>query len=355
MTEPGAPVGLLLVNLGTPAAPSPAAVRRYLREFLSDPRVLDLPAWRRFLLLELVILPRRPRVSAAAYRKIWTAEGSPLLVHGRELAAALGRRLGPAVRVELAMRYGEPSIASALERLEASGVARAAVLPLFPHASEAATGSAVARVREVAAARRRAPGLQVVPPFHDHPAYLDARAESIRPFLAGAAPERVFMTFHGLPERHVLRADPIGGHCLRRADCCASPDAVRGGCYRAQCHATAAALAARLGLPAERSIVCFQSRLGRSPWLRPRTDEVLSEEARRGVRDALVVPSFVADCLETLEELAMRGVETWRAHGGESLRVVPALNADPRFVEALAAIARDGSGWIAAATAGARP
>lgn len=346
------PVGLLLVNLGTPAAPREREVRRYLREFLSDPRVLDLPAWRRFLLLELVILRRRPRLSAAAYRKIWTTEGSPLLVHGRALADRLGRRLGDGVRVELAMRYGEPSIDAALDRFEAAGVNLVALLPLYPQYSSAATGSTVARVLETAAGRWNTPYLQVIPPFFDHPAYLDARAESIRPHLAAGAPERVFLTFHGLPERHVLRGDASGVHCLRRADCCAGLGAVNRSCYRAQCHATARALVERLGLPAERTIVCFQSRLGRQPWLRPHTDEVLAEEARRGARHALVVPSFVADCLETLEELGLRGLETWRAHGGESLRVVPALNADERFVEALARIARDGSSWIAGATSG---
>ncbi|HLF56785.1 MAG TPA: ferrochelatase, partial [Thermoanaerobaculia bacterium] len=172
-------VGLLLVNVGTPDAPRPREVRRYLREFLSDPRVLDFPAWRRTLLVELLILPRRARASAAAYRKIWTAEGSPLLVHGRALAGKLQARLGEAVQVELAMRYGNPSIESALERLERAGVGRIVLLPLYPHYSSAATGSAIARVLEAAAARWNTPYLQVIEPFYDHPAYVDARAESV--------------------------------------------------------------------------------------------------------------------------------------------------------------------------------
>jgi protoporphyrin/coproporphyrin ferrochelatase len=346
-------VGLLLVNLGTPAAPRPREVRHYLREFLSDPRVIDLPAWRRFLLLELVILPRRARASAAAYRKIWTAEGSPLLVHGNALASKLQARLGDRVRVELAMRYGEPSIPDGLERLDHAGASRVALLPLYPHFSAAATGSSLARAYRAAAARWNTPYLQVIPPFFAHPAYLDARAASVRPHLAEVDPERVYLTFHGIPERQLRRGDRggPGGHCLVRADCCAEIGAVNRDCYRAHCFAVARALRERLALPEEKVAVSFQSRLGRTPWLRPYTDELLAAEARRGVRRAVVVPSFVADCLETLEELGLRGAETWRAHGGESLRVVPALNADDRFVDALVTIASEGSSFVAAARA----
>jgi len=346
-------VGLLLVNLGTPDTPHPRDVRRYLREFLSDPRVMDLPPLRRFLLLELLILPRRPRVAAAAYRKIWTSDGSPLLVHGRALAGKLQARLGDAVQVELAMRYGSPSVASALDRFDRGGVSRLTLLPLYPHYSAAATGSTIEHVLKSAGGRWNTPFLQVVPPFYEHPAYLDARAETVRPFLAGGEPERVFMSFHGLPERQLRRSDPSGRHCLARADCCAAIDAANRYCYRAQCYASARQLGERLGLAPERVGVCFQSRLGRTPWLRPYTDQVLVEAARRGLRDALVVPSFVADCLETLEELSMRGVESWRANGGNSLRVVPALNADDRFVEAVVAIAADGSSSFASAIASA--
>jgi ferrochelatase len=337
--------GLLLVNLGTPDAPRPREVRRYLREFLSDPRVLDLPAPLRFLLLELVILPRRPRASAAAYRKIWSAEGSPLLAHGRALAAKVQERLGDAVQVELAMRYGNPSIASALGRFAAAGVSRLAVFPLYPQYSSAATGSSIEQVLRLAAGRWNTPYLQVVPPFYDHPAYVEARAEMARPFL-DPEPERVFLSFHGLPERQIRKSDPSGGHCLARADCCAAVGPANRYCYRAQCHAAARLLAERLGVPEEKRIVCFQSRLGRSPWITPQTEEVLAAEARRGVRRAVIIPGFVSDCLETLEELAIRGVEIWRRNGGESLRVVPALNAGDRFAEAVVEIATQGSTWL---------
>jgi ferrochelatase len=322
-------------------------VRRFLRQFLSDPRVLDMPSLLRFLLLELVILPRRPRASAAAYRKIWRPEGSPLLVHGRALAAKVQARLGDAVQVELAMRYGQPAIAGALDRFAEAGVSRLVILPLYPQYSSAATGSSIERVLRLAAGRWNTPYLQIIPPFYDHPAYLTARAELARPFLE-PAPERVFLSFHGLPERQIRKSDPSGSHCLVRADCCAAVGPANRHCYRAQCHASARLLAERLGVPEEAAIVCFQSRLGRSPWLSPATDEVLAAEARRGVRHAVIIPAFVADCLETLEELAIRGAEIWRQNGGETLQVVPALNAGDRFADAVVEIATQGSTWLPA-------
>lgn len=338
-------VGLLLINLGTPDAPRPREVRRYLREFLSDPRVLDMPAFLRFLLLELVILPRRPRASAEAYRKIWGPEGSPLLVQGRALAGKVQSRLGDAVQVELAMRYGNPSIASALDRFAAAGVSRLVVFPLYPQYSSAATGSSIEQVLRLAAGRWNTPYIQVIPPFYDHPAFVAARAEVARPFLE-PEPERVYFSFHGLPERQIRKSDPSGSHCLVCADCCAEVGPANRHCYRAQCHAAARLLAERLGVPEERRIVCFQSRLGRAPWLSPSTEEVLAAEARRGVRRAVIIPAFVTDCLETLEELSIRGVEIWHQNGGETLQVVPALNASDRFADAVVEIATQGSTWI---------
>jgi protoporphyrin/coproporphyrin ferrochelatase len=342
-------VGLLLVNLGTPDAPRPPEVRRYLRQFLSDPRVLDTSALARFLVLELLILPTRPKKSAAAYAKIWGPLGSPLLVIGRELAEKVQARLGDAVQVELAMRYGNPSIESALDRFERAGVSRLVVFLLYPEYSSAATGSSIEEILRLVGGRWNTPYLQIVPPYFDHPTYIEARAEVARPFL-DPMPERVFMSFHGLPERQIRKSDPTGSHCLARPDCCAEIGASNRYCYRAHCFATARALTARLGIPEERVIVCFQSRLGRTPWLTPATDQVLAEEARKGIRRAAIIPSFVTDCLETLEELGIRGAETWRENGGETLVVVPAVNADDRFVEALIEIAAESSTWLQAAT-----
>jgi ferrochelatase len=339
--------GLLLVNLGTPASPHPEAVRPYLRQFLWDDRVLDVPAWKRWLVLELTILPFRPRRSAEAYAKIWTERGSPLLATGLDLADKVRSLVPDHVEVALAMRYGEPSIPAALDAFRARGVDRIVVLPLYPQYSSAANGSSLAEIFAWAAARWNVPSLHVVPPFWDHPAFLDAWAEVARPVLEQARPEHVFFSFHGLPERHVRKSDDTGRHCLARPDCCASIVEANRNCYRAQCHGTALRLAERLGISEERRTICFQSRLGREPWIRPHTDEVVVERARAGCRRAAILsPGFVTDCLETLEELGMRAAESWTAAGGEELTVVPCLNASDAWARAVLEIATDSTGWL---------
>lgn len=334
--------GVLLVNLGTPAAPEPAAVRRYLAAFLSDPRVLDLPALARWLLLHAVILRVRPRRSAQAYQKIWGPEGSPLLVHGRALQEALGKALGDSFCVELGMRYGAPSIAEAFARLEALGVARIVALPLFPQFASSSGGSAAEAVLRIAASRRNVPAIAVLGEFFDDPGFLGAWESVAAPELAAFAPDHVLFSHHGLPERHVRRADPGGQHCLASDGCCEALGPANRRCYRAQCFATTRALASRLGLRGDEHSTSFQSRLGRTPWIRPSTDEVLANLAARGVRRiAVVCPSFVADCLETLEEIGLRARERWVGVGGEDLRLVPSLNAHPAWVAALARMVRD--------------
>ncbi len=336
--------GLLLINLGTPDAPRPREVRSYLREFLSDPRVLDVPGWKRFLVLNLFILPFRPRRSAEAYAKIWAERGSPLLFHGRDLAGKVRGRLGDRAAVELAMRYGKPSIREAMERLYGRGVRRLVVFPLYPQYSSAATGSSLEQVYVEARRFWNVPFLVVVPPFYDHPGFLDASAALARPVIEEVAPERVFFSFHGLPERQVRRSDRAGTTCLRSASCCDEIKAANADCYRAQCFATARLLAGRLGVPPERYLVCFQSRLGRDPWIRPYTDEEIRQAARRGIRRAVILsPAFVADCLETLEELGIRAAEDFKASGGERLAVVPCLNAEDAWADAVVAIASEAS------------
>ena len=332
--------GLLLINLGTPKSPAPHDVRVYLREFLSDPRVLDMPAWKRWLVLNLFILPFRPRRSGEAYSKIWTASGSPLLVHGLALRDKVRARLGPEVPVELGMRYAEPSIRTALGALVRAGVERVVVFPLYPQYSSAATGSSLECVFAEAGRLQNTPYLQVVPPFYDHPAFVSACAGIARGHVDVSRHEIVFFSFHGLPERQVRKSDPTGAHCLASGDCCERESVARRFCYRAHCRTTARLLAAALGLPDSRWMVVFQSRLGRDPWLVPQTDLVLAEKARQGVRRAAILsPAFVADCLETLEELALRGRETWRENGGESLDVVPCLNGDDAWADAAVRIA----------------
>ncbi|MBE7448045.1 MAG: ferrochelatase [Kofleriaceae bacterium] len=334
--------GLLLINLGTPDAPTPAAVRRYLREFLSDPRVIDMNAVGRKLLLELVILPTRPRKSAHAYQQIWDARrGSPLLFHGQDLAAGVAARLGDDWRVELGMRYGSPSLGAALDRLIAAEVTRIVALPLYPQYASSSTGSSLEHLYRLAAARTNVPPLVVVPPFYADDGFLGAFAAVARPQLAAAAAEHVLFSFHGLPEHHMRAGDPSGQHCLASPSCCDAPVGPARDCYRAQCYATARALAARLGLVAEGWSVAFQSRLGRVPWIKPYTDEALPALARQGVRKiAVMCPAFVADCLETLEEIGMRAATQWQADGGERLTLVSSLNAEPGWLDAVAELAR---------------
>jgi ferrochelatase len=333
-----APTGVLLIQLGTPQAPRPREVRRYLREFLSDPRVIDLPGPLRWLLLHAVILPTRPRRSAAAYAQIWTEAGSPLLVHGLALRDAVAVALGPDHRVALGMRYGQPSIAAALEELVAAGARRVVSLPLFPQWSEAASGSARAAAADAARALDALEHIEIGA-FWDHPGHLEAWRAVADPALERIRPDHVLMSFHGLPERQIRAAD-ASGECLAHASCCAEIEQRNRGCYRAQCFATARALARRLGVE-DRYSVAFQSRLGRTPWIGPHTDRALPELRASGVRRlAVLCPAFVADCLETLEEIGIRAREQWLALGGETLELVPSLNASPAWVAAVADLVR---------------
>ena len=339
--------GLLLLNLGTPESPKPQDVRPYLREFLSDPRVIDIGAWQRWLLLNLVILPFRPKTSGEAYEKIWTERGSPLLFHTNDLAEKVRRRLGDGVVVDVAMRYGNPSIASALARFKAAAVDRIVVFPLYPQYSSAATGSSIEKVAVEAARAWNTPYLQFVPPFYEHRAFIDACLAVARPVMSEAPWEKVLFSFHGLPERHCLKSDDTGAHCLRRADCCDGIVEANRNCYRAQCFATARALAAGLGVSEDRRIVCFQSRLGRTPWIRPYTDEVVVDLARSGVKRAVILSSaFVADCLETIEELGIRAADSFKAAGGDTLRVVPSVNATDAWADGVVTLARETSAWL---------
>jgi len=332
--------GLLLINLGTPDEPTPSAVRRYLREFLGDPRVLDIGAVGRALLLNLVILPRRPAASARAYATIWDPKrGSPLMYHSQDLAAAVAAKLGDEWHVELAMRYGKPSLASALDAFAASEVERVVALPLFPQYASSSTGTAQARVMELAGQRWNVPALDFVPAFYDDAGFITAFTEVARPVLAEFRPDHILFSFHGLPVRQIVKTDRTGSICFQREACC---DELRNpNCYRAQSYATARALVAELGLASDRYTVCFQSRLGRTPWIEPYTDHVIDKLGRGGTkRVAVMCPAFVADCLETVEEIGIRAREQFKAAGGEDLILVPSLNATPPWVDAVCAMAR---------------
>lgn len=334
-------VGVLLMNIGTPDSPETKPVRRYLKDFLGDARVLDLPAPLRWMLLNLVILPRRPKQSAEAYRQVWGPRGSPLLYHSQDFAGGLADELGPGFRVELGMNYGNPNVSAAFRRLIEAGVEHIVVFPLYPQLAASSTGASLDAVYRLASQEWCPPALHVVEPFYNDEGFIASAVAQARPVLEAQSPDHVLFSFHGLPERHIKKSDPSGSHCLAAADCCASITSKNRGCYRAQAYQTARRMADKLALADGRWSVAFQSRLGRTPWIKPYTDERLPELVREGCKNVVVIcAAFVADCLETLEEIGIRANEDWIKDGGESLTLVPAVNASPRWVTAASELVR---------------
>lgn len=329
--------GVLIINLGTPDAPTTGKVRAYLREFLNDPRVIDIPMLGRWMLLNLIILPFRPKKSAAAYAKIWTSTGSPLLEHTRVFTEKLSAIVPEGFEVDFAMRYGSPSIASKLDTLLAKAPDELVVVPMYPQYSSAATGSSLEKVFELLKTKWNIPAIRVIGPFYGDHGFLDAFTEIGKPYLTSLAPDHVLFSYHGLPERQIRRSENVENHCLKTDDsCCASINAKNTFCYRAQCFETTRQLATRLGLAPSQYSVCFQSRLGRTPWIKPYTDMVIPELARAGKKNLLVFsPSFTADCLETLEEITLRAHATFTEAGGEKLILVPSLNSSESWVRAV--------------------
>ncbi|MDH2241547.1 ferrochelatase [Pseudomonas sp. GD03909] len=325
---------LLLVNLGSPASTEVADVRRYLNQFLMDPYVIDLPWPLRRLLVSLILI-KRPEQSAHAYASIWWPEGSPLVVLSRRLQEAVKPHWtqGP---VELAMRYGEPSIETTLTRLAGQGINQVTLAPLYPQFADSTTTTVIEEARRVIRERGLSLQLSILQPFYDQPEYLEALAASARPHLEQDF-DHLLLSFHGLPERHLHKVDPTGSHCLKSDDCCQRAEgAVLASCYRAQCMRTAAGFAAKAGLRDDQWSVSFQSRLGRAKWIEPYTEARLDELAERGVKKLLVMcPAFVADCIETLEEIGDRGGEQFVEAGGEELVLVPCLNTHEDWVQAL--------------------
>jgi ferrochelatase len=324
---------ILLVNLGSPDSASVADVRRYLREFLMDGRVLDAPYPIRWAIVNLSILPKRPIQSAEAYRTIWTKEGAPLIVISKNVRAQLESRLG--IPVELAMRYQNPSIESAVRKLKTEGATNVLLVPLFPHYAMSSYESAVVRVQELMAQLAPEIDLTIVRPFYDHPDYIKALVGVSEPFLKQSYDHLLF-SFHGVPERHLRKADPTHAHCLASPDCCTRPSKAHETCYRAQCFKTVQAFVSKAGIPANKYSVSFQSRLGRDPWLKPYTDSVIEDFGKAGMKKLLVIcPAFVCDCLETIEEIGVRARDTFREAGGGELKLIPCLNDNPLWVDAL--------------------
>ena len=328
--------GVLLINLGTPSSPSVADVRRYLREFLSDPRVLDVNAALRWLLVNLIIVPFRGPRSARIYRTLWDGSRFPLLHHGQRLLQLLRERLGRDWEVELAMRYGEPSISRGLERLRQASVASITALPLFPQYASCTVGSVHQQLHEQVSSWEVMPELRLVSQFHVHPGMVRAFAERGQRYEA-ASYDHVLFSFHGIPQRQILAADASSGHCLASPGCCLVAGDHNRFCYRAQCHRTAEAIASQLGLATDRYTVTFQSRLGRQRWATPYTMDTIERLASTGAKRLLVFcPSFVADCLETTYEIAVEANEHFRAVGGEQVQLVEGLNDSREWIEALA-------------------
>ncbi len=323
--------GVLLINLGTPEAPTPAAVRTYLREFLSDPRVVEIPRVVWWVILNLFVLPRRPKASAARYAQIWMPEGSPLRVYTARqtnlLQGYLGERLKAPVAVAYAMRYGQPSIAEQIAALKARGCDRVLLIPLYPQYSASTTATAFDAAFGALSRLRNQPEIRTVREFHDDPGYIGALEASVRDYWGRRGrPDVLVMSFHGVPRRTVELGDP----------------------YYAQCLATGKRLAEALGLAQSEYRVTFQSRFGRAEWLQPYTAEVLAElgQRRLGLVD-VICPGFVCDCLETLEEIAIEGRDIYTAAGGRELRYIPCLNDRHEWVKALTDLTvRNLAGWM---------
>ena len=315
--------GVLLVNLGSPDSPSVPDVRRYLNEFLMDGRVIDV-AWpiRRFVVG--MILINRPKESGHAYEKIWTKDGSPLVVTSKHVQAAVQKRVN--VPVELAMRYQNPSIESAVKNLADKGVQDMLLIPLFPHYAMSSYESAVVRVQEVVAKLAPLMKLTVQPPYFEHPDFIAALVASAAEFLKKDYDHLLF-SYHGIPERHLRKSDPTGCHCLQVENCCEVASPAHARCYRAQCFATTREFVKLAGVPKEKYSVSFQSRLGKDPWLKPYTDYELPRLAQEGKKKMLVIcPAFVSDCLETIEEIGMRGCEEFKAGTGQEFTRIHCLN-----------------------------
>ncbi len=325
--------GILLVNLGTPDSPAVADVRKYLVEFLMDKRVIDIPAFQRNLLVRGIIAPFRAPKSAALYKKIWTDKGSPLLVYSELLKAKLQNKLGGDYLVELAMRYQSPSIEKGLNTLRNQNCGRFIIVPLFPQYASASNGSVIDKVMEITKNWLAIPEIHFTGSFHNHPLFINAFAEIGKKHQPENY-DHILFSFHGLPERQISKSIPQN-NCLTES-CCDMLHEKNQLCYRAQCFDTARLIATQLNIPAEKYTVCFQSRLGKTPWIKPYSDFVIDELAKKGVKKILAFsPAFVADCLETLYEIGEEYNEIFKSKGGEKITLVESLNDSELFVDCL--------------------
>ncbi|HNI33037.1 MAG TPA: ferrochelatase [Chitinophagales bacterium] len=328
--------GILLVNLGTPDTPSNSDVYKYLIEFLTDERVIDFGWWKRNLLVRGAIVPARYKNSAKTYREIWDKErGSPLLYHLQDLAAKVQQQLGNDFVVEYAMRYQNPSLQGALEKLQKLQVNKIVVLPLFPQYSSACNGSVLQRVQEITSSWQTIPDIKLIHHFYDNAKFIDAfvargNEHNFEDF------DHVLFSYHGLPARQLQKADLSKKHCLQDASCCASITEINQHCYKAQCYATTKLIVDKLGLSKDKYTVTFQSRLGKEIWLEPYTVDVIPQLGKAGKKKLLIFsPAFVADCLETLYEIRVEYLELFEQYGGEHITLVESLNSEDNWVDAV--------------------
>lgn len=326
---------ILLANLGSPDQPDTPSVRRYLNQFLMDPYVIQLPWLLRRIIVSLFVLPSRPKLSAAAYQRIWTDDGSPLIVLSQRLAKALQNKLD--IPVTIAMRYGNPSIENQIIKLaKQTELTEILFIPLYPHYATSTVKTSIAQARSVINKHQLNIKLNVIAPFYDHADYISALVNSAQTYLKQPFDHLIF-SYHSLPESHITRLDKSGQHCLIKANCCQQASDCHPSCYRHQVIRTTECFVEKAGVSTKQYSIAFQSRLGKAKWLGPNTEDRLRELAADGNKTILVIcPAFVTDCLETLEEIALRGQAVFQQAGGEKLTLIPCLNDRPEWVEVLA-------------------
>lgn len=333
--------GILLVNLGTPNSPAVSDVRKYLDEFLMDPRVIDINPVGRTLLVKGIIVPFRAPKSAKSYQAIWTDEGSPLMVYGKRVQTMLQDKLGDDYEVELAMRYQNPSIESALNEFLKKKIFDIKVIPLFPQYASATTGSVHEKVMEVVSKWQIVPKIEFINSFYDQPKMIETFAEIGKDYVKDNY-DHILFSFHGLPIRQLIKGDVDKNHCQKVNDCCKKLTENNKYCYSAQCYQTAYRIAEKLNLDEKEYSIVFQSRLGRDPWIQPYASEVIEKLAKEGKKRILVFcPAFVADCIETIFEISVEYQEEFEHAGGEKVQLVPGLNDHPMWIEALADLAKN--------------
>jgi len=326
---------VLLANLGSPDQPTPHSVRQYLNQFLMDPYVIQLPWLLRRLIVSLFVLPRRPKASAEAYQSVWLTEGSPLVVLSQRLRNALQDKI--TIPVEMAMRYGNPNIEHQLLKLSNDpDISEIIFIPLYPHYAESTVTTSIEQARSVIKDHQLNVKLTVIEPFYQQPDYISALINSTSDYLTKPY-DHIIFSYHGLPESHITQSDPTGSHCLQQASCCQTASDAHKTCYRHQVFRTTQCFVEQTGLADDSYSISFQSRLGRAKWLAPNTEDRIRELAAEGKKNILVIcPAFVTDCLETLEEIAIRGQEVFQQAGGEKLTLIPCLNDSAEWVDVLA-------------------